>query len=61
MKILNNIDTIKKCDTLELMSQMPNESIDLIVTDPPYLINYRTNWRKGNHKFSETIPNDDNP
>nr|DAD87416.1 MAG TPA: adenine-specific methyltransferase [Siphoviridae sp. cthrK8] len=61
MKLLNNIDTIEKCDVLELMSRMPDEVIDLIVTDPPYLINYKTNWRKGNHKFSETIQNDDNP
>jgi site-specific DNA-methyltransferase (adenine-specific) len=61
MELLNSIDKIEKCDTLELMSRMPDEVIDLIVTDPPYLINYKTNRRKGNHKFSETIPNDDNP
>lgn len=56
-----NIDTIKQCDVLEFMANMPDESIDLIVTDPPYLINYKTNRRKENHKFSEVIKNDDNP
>lgn len=35
--------------------------VDLIITDPPYLMNYRTNWRKNkNHKFSTTIQNDNN-
>jgi site-specific DNA-methyltransferase (adenine-specific) len=27
-------------DCIEILKQMPNESIDLIVTDPPYLVNY---------------------
>ncbi|UGL60742.1 DNA methylase [Staphylococcus phage vB_SauM-HM01] len=33
-------------DCLEGMKKIPDNSIDLIVTDPPYLINYKTNWRK---------------
>jgi site-specific DNA-methyltransferase (adenine-specific) len=28
-------------DCLDLMSQMPQASIDFILTDPPYLVNYR--------------------
>lgn len=42
-------------DCIEFMKTLPNESIDLTVTDPPYLINYssfRTN--------SKVIKNDDN-
>lgn len=31
-------------DCLEVMKSIPNESIDLIVTDPPYLINYKSHW-----------------
>ena len=61
MKKILDIDTIKKCDVLKFMSDIPDETIDLIVTDPPYLINYKTNWRKESHKFSEAIKNDNNP
>lgn len=48
-------------DCLELMKQIPDNSIDLIVTDPPYLIKYKTNYRKDkNHDFCSEILNDDN-
>lgn len=44
------------------MKAMPNESIDLIVTDPPYLISYNTNYRKNkDHKFTKEIANDNDP
>ena len=42
-------------DCLEVMQQMESESVDLIVTDPPYLINFRSNHRKV--KYNE-IKND---
>lgn len=29
--------TTHNCDNLELMAKMPNESVDVILTDPPYL------------------------
>ena len=48
-------------DCLELMKDMPDGSIDLIVTDPPYLIKYKTNRRKNKtHDFCSEILNDDN-
>ena len=48
-------------DCVELMKKIPDKSIDLIVTDPPYLINYKTNYRKDKtHDFCSTILNDDN-
>jgi len=48
-------------DCLEEMNKLKNESIDLIVTDPPYLIKYKTNYRKNkSHDFCSTIKNDDN-
>ena len=48
-------------DCLNIMKQIDNESIDLIVTDPPYLIKYKTNYRKNkDHDFCSEILNDDN-
>ena len=48
-------------DCLEVMKSIPDNSIDLIVTDPPYLMNYKTNRRKDKtHDFSSVILNDDN-
>jgi len=50
-----------KGDCLNIMKDFLKESIDLIVTDPPYLINYKTNRRKNkNHQFCKPIKNDDN-
>lgn len=39
-------------DCLEVMKLIPNESIDLIVTDPPYLINYKSHWNSQNKPIS---------
>ena len=48
-------------DCLEGMKRISDNSIDLIVTDPPYLINYKTGYRKDKeHRFNEVILNDDN-
>lgn len=53
-KLFNN-------DCLELMQRIPDKSVDLIVTDPPYLIKYKTNYRKDKeHDFCSEILNDDN-
>ena len=38
-------------DCLELMKDIPDGSIDLIVTDPPYLMNYRSNYRKVKYDY----------
>ena len=49
-------------DCLEGLKKIPDNSIDLIITDPPYLIDYKTNHRKNkNHLFCKPIKNDDNP
>lgn len=60
-------------DCLEYMATMENRSVDLVVTDPPYIMNYKTGRRnnKANkyasdqsevkHKFSTTISGDDDP
>ena len=48
-------------DCLELMKDIPDGSVDLILTDPPYLINYKTSYRKDkNHDFCTAIANDSN-
>ena len=45
-----------------MRSDIPDESVDLIVTDPPYLVSYKTNHRKNkDHKFCKAIQNDNNP
>ncbi len=45
------IDTITHGDCIEVMRKMPANSVDFILTDPPYLVNYRD--RQG-----RTLPND---
>ena len=53
-------DYIECGDCLELMKQLPDKSIDLIVTDPPYLMGYKTSYRKDkSHKFCTEITGDD--
>ncbi|MGL5646718.1 MAG: DNA-methyltransferase [Clostridium sp.] len=51
-----NVKLIKG-DCLEVMKEIPSKSVDLIVTDPPYLINYQSNYRK---KKYDKIENDYN-
>ena len=50
-------------DCIEKMNELIDQGIrvDLIITDPPYLMNYKTNHRLNkSHDFCSTIPNDDN-
>jgi site-specific DNA-methyltransferase (adenine-specific) len=35
------INTITKGDCIQVMREMPSNSVDFILTDPPYLVNYR--------------------
>ena len=44
-----------------MRENIQDESIDLIVTDPPYLINYASGRRKYDDKFDYVIQNDNNP
>lgn len=56
------LNKIYNLDCIEGMKEIPDNFIDLIVTDPPYLINYKTNRRKNkNHDFCTPIQNDNNP
>jgi site-specific DNA-methyltransferase (adenine-specific) len=47
------INKIHHGDCLQLMKDIPDKSIDLIVTDPPYLMNYQSNYRKVKYKHIE--------
>jgi len=48
-------------DSLELMRSIPDKSIDLVLTDPPYWMSYKSSWRENKSitKHKE-IENDDN-
>ena len=41
------INTIIHGDCTQVMKVMPAESIDLVVTDPPYLVNYTSRDGQG--------------
>lgn len=54
MKIYND-------DCVEKLKDIGDESVDLIVIDPPYNIGYKTSYRKNKkHEFCSPIMNDDN-
>ncbi len=60
MKIIKNIiNKIHCADCLEFMKEMPNKSVDLVLTDPPYGINYDNEKlnRYSNQKYNK-IEND---
>ena len=44
-------------DCLELMKNIPDSSIDLVLTDPPYAMNFQSNYRK--EKYNKIL-NDKN-
>lgn len=46
-------------DCIKVMDSLPSNYVDLIVTDPPYLINYKTNHRQDKtHDFCTPIEGD---
>jgi DNA modification methylase len=49
------LNKIHHGDCLELMKDIPDKSIDLIIADPPYGMNYQSNFKK--NKFNK-ITND---
>jgi DNA modification methylase len=36
--------TIHHGDCLEVLPSLPSESIDFVLTDPPYLVGYKGRW-----------------
>lgn len=51
------LNRVYQRDCIEGMKMVPDNSIDLVVTDPPYLMNYRSNRRVKSEKFKH-ITND---
>ncbi len=44
------IDTIKQGNCIKLMSEMPNECVDLVITDPPFAIDFKAT----RHNYNRT-------
>ena len=54
-------DTIIQGDCLHVMKSFPDGSIDAIITDPPYGINFRSAFRKDKARWFPKIANDKAP
>ena len=55
---------IYKMDCIQGLTEMlrGGVQVDCVITDPPYLINYKSNHRSNkDHKFCKTIKGDDDP
>jgi site-specific DNA-methyltransferase (adenine-specific) len=48
-------------DCLEEMKNITDGSIDLVLTDPPYGMNYQSAWRTDKTQWKPRIANDKNP
>ena len=46
MDIKDLENKIINADCLEILKQLPDKCIDLVLTDPPYGMNYQSGWRK---------------
>jgi len=47
---LLELNKVHHGDCLELMKDIPDASVDLIIADPPYGVNYQSNYRKNKFK-----------
>jgi len=48
-------------DCLEVMKKLPDKCVDLVLTDPPYGINFQSAWRTDKAKWKPKIANDKLP
>ena len=55
------INQIIEGDCLDIMRTIPSESVDSIVTDPPYGIDFQSSWRTEKAKRHDKIANDKQP
>ena len=53
------INKIVCADSLEIMRKLPDNCIDLILTDPPYGMDFQSNYRKQKHSKIENDKNVD--
>ena len=47
------INKVYNRDSFEMIKEMPNKCVDITITDPPYGINFQSNYRKEKHKKIE--------
>ena len=47
------INKIYEGDSFEIIKTMPDKCVDITITDPPYGINFVSNYRKIKHKAIE--------
>jgi site-specific DNA-methyltransferase (adenine-specific) len=59
MELKTETEHLIRGDCVEVLREMPNDCLDLIVTDPPYGIQYLGMRRKGSRQFRRLL-NDDN-
>lgn len=57
MEIKELENKIINADCMDILKQLPDNCIDLVLTDPPYGMNFCSNYRKKKYKH---IENDDN-
>lgn len=48
-------------DCLEILKQIPDQSVDLVLTDPPYGMDFQSDWKKDKSKRFPKIINDKKP
>lgn len=57
MEIKDLENKIINADCLDILKQLPDKCIDLVLTDPPYGMNYQSGWREQKY---EKIKDDNN-
>ena len=57
----NLLGKVHNCDCLEFMKQLPYKCVDLVLTDPPYGMNYKSNYYKNGNPFSTIIGDEKYP
>lgn len=57
MEIKDLEGKIINADCMDILNQLPDKCIDLVLTDPPYGINYQSGWREQKY---EKIKDDNN-
>ena len=48
-------------DCLDILKELPDKSVDLVLTDPPYGIDYQSAWRTDRTQWKPKIANDKEP
>ncbi|MBQ7824833.1 MAG: site-specific DNA-methyltransferase [Clostridia bacterium] len=53
--------TLYQGDCLQEIKKIPDKSVDLVLTDPPYGIDFQSNERKEKERRHDKIANDKRP